>query len=286
MKAGDIQTALKKASLERLVEYTQVLVQPAISLKATPVKDAQAEAKLKVAISKLGGVPDLPAGQKWPMWKDAPQSFVGQIRLEETAPYDTNHRLPQQGMLWFFYDSRQETYGENPQDAGGWSVFYSSDIQQLQPAKVPEALAEQARFKTSTISFASTLMMAQQPQLEIAGLAWNNDDQAKYDAVYARFMSKASTTQPHHQMLGYPETLQDDMRLQCQMMTNGITDIDDPRVAELTKSANEWQLLLQVDSDERIGMNWPGAGMLYYWIKLADLQAQKFDSTWLVAQSE
>jgi len=284
MKAGDVQKALKKTDLERVADHAQVLVQPAIKLKVTPVKDEQAEAALPIGISKLGGIPDLPEDQKWPQKKDVPQSFVGQIRLDEVAPYDTNHRLPSQGMLWFFYDANQETYGEDPQDAGGWSIFYSSDVQHLQRATVPASLPEQARFKTSTVNFASTLTMAQQPQLEIADLAWNNDDQAKYDTVYARFMGKPST-QPHDQMLGYPETLQDDMRLQCQMMTNGITDIDDPKVAELTKNANEWQLLLQVDSDERTGMNWPGAGMLYYWIKLADLQAQKFDATWLVAQS-
>ncbi|GLV54450.1 hypothetical protein KDH_12970 [Dictyobacter sp. S3.2.2.5] len=281
MKAEDTQKALKKAGLERLNDYVQVLVQPAISLKASPVKD---EAGLKVGISKIGGIPDLPQGQQWPMKKDVPLSFVAQIRLDEVAHYDTNHRLPQQGMLWFFYDSSQETYGEDPQDAGGWSVLYSSDVQHLQPATVPTKLPEEARFKTSTVSFDAMSTMSQQPQLEIADLAWNNDDQAKYDTVYARFTGKPST-QPHHQMLGYPETLQDDMRLQCQMMTNGITDADDPKVAELSKSANEWQLLLQVDSDERINMNWPGSGMLYYWIKLADLQAQKFDATWLVAQS-
>ncbi|GCE09097.1 YwqG family protein [Dictyobacter aurantiacus] len=281
MKAEDTQKALKKAGLERLADSVQVLVQPAISLKAAPVKD---EAGLKAGISKIGGIPDLPQGQQWPMKKDAPLSFVAQIRLDEVAPYDTNHRLPQQGMLWFFYDAKQETYGEDPQDAGGWSVLYSSDIQHLQPARVPTSLPQEARFKTSTVGFDAMSTMSQQPQLEIADLAWNNDDQAKYDTVYASFTGKPST-QPHHQMLGYPETLQDDMRLQCQMMTNGITDADDPKVAELSKSANEWQLLLQVDSDERINMNWPGSGMLYYWIKLADLQAQKFDSTWLVAQS-
>ncbi|GCE23538.1 YwqG family protein [Dictyobacter kobayashii] len=286
MKIGTVQTALKKASLVRLSPYIKVLINPAIKLKTTPVKDAQSEAKLPVGISKVGGVPDLPAGQQWPVWKDIPQSFVAQILLSDAAPYDANHVLPEQGMLWFFYDAGQETYGENPQDAGGWRVFYSSDVQHLQRATIPKALPAQARFKTCTVSFASTLTMAQQPQLEVADLTWNNDDQAKYDAVYARFTDTGDKTLPHNQMLGHPETLQDDMRLQCQMMTNGVTDIDDPKVAELTKEANAWQLLLQVDSDERIGMNWPGSGMLYYWIKLPDLQAQKFDGTWLVAQSD
>ncbi len=76
------------------------------------------------------------------------------------------------------------------------------------------------------------------------------------------------------------------MRLECQLASNGVTDIDDPRAAALSKGAMDWQLLLQVDTDDTIGMRWGNTGMLYYWISLADLQARRFDSTWLVLQSE
>jgi uncharacterized protein YwqG len=33
-------------------------------------------------------------------------------------------------------------------------------------------------------------------------------------------------------------------------------------------------------------MRWGNAGMLYYWLKRNDLQAQRFDEAWLVLQSE
>ena len=65
-----------------------------------------------------------------------------------------------------------------------------------------------------------------------------------------------------------------------------MTDANDPRVAELSKGAMDWQLLLQIDSDENAGMRWGNAGMLYYWIKRDDLKARHFDDTWLVLQSE
>jgi len=45
-------------------------------------------------------------------------------------------------------------------------------------------------------------------------------------------------------------------------------------------------LLLQIDSDENAGMRWGDEGMLYYWMKRDDLQRQRFDTTWLVLQSE
>jgi uncharacterized protein YwqG len=43
---------------------------------------------------------------------------------------------------------------------------------------------------------------------------------------------------------------------------------------------------LQIDSDEHAGMGWGNAGMLYYWITSIALQARRFDTTWLVLQSE
>jgi uncharacterized protein YwqG len=76
------------------------------------------------------------------------------------------------------------------------------------------------------------------------------------------------------------------MREQCQLVTNGITDADDPRANEVLKGANDWQLLLQVDSDDDLNMQWGSTGILYYWIKQADLQAQRFDHGWLVLQSD
>jgi uncharacterized protein YwqG len=76
------------------------------------------------------------------------------------------------------------------------------------------------------------------------------------------------------------------MRLQCQLVSHGVTDETDPRATELSKGAMDWGLLLQIDSDEHAGMRWANNGMLYYWIQQADLAARRFDTTWLVLQSE
>ncbi|GCF06969.1 YwqG family protein [Dictyobacter arantiisoli] len=280
------QDAIKQTGLTGLLKYTDMLLQPAIQLKTTLVKDQKAEAALKPGTSKFGGIPDLPPEQDWPTWKNIPQSFIAQLRLADLQNYDVHHWLPQDGMLWFFYDARQETYGEDPQDVGGWQVFYRADTNNLKPATVPTNLPVSSRFKSSTVSVASELTLTQQPQLEVTNLKWSDDDQEKYDTVYEQFTDVENKTQPRHRIFGYPDTLQDDMRVQCQLMTNGITDANDPRAAQLSKGANDWQLLLQIDSDEAAGMQWANSGMLFYWIKLSDLQAHKFDHTWLVLQSE
>ena len=62
--------------------------------------------------------------------------------------------------------------------------------------------------------------------------------------------------------------------------------MDDPRANTFAKDAMNWRLLLQVDSDDKAGMRWANAGMLYYWIEEAALQALQFDHAWVVLQSE
>src|ERR1700686_3950837 len=105
-KAG-VEAAFQAAGLSRLIRDIDYVAKAAIQLKTTPVT----ESTLAVGASKIGGLPDLPPDLSWPDWKGVPQSFVAQLRLQDAQPYDTNHILPPRGMLWFFYDAQQETYG-------------------------------------------------------------------------------------------------------------------------------------------------------------------------------
>ena len=42
--------------------------------------------------------------------------------------------------------------------------------------------------------------------------------------------------------------------------------------------------LLQLGTDEKLGMNWGDNGQLYLWIRRDDLRARRFDKAWLVLQ--
>ena len=283
MNKADFQAALTSAGLSRLVKDIDRLARPSIRLLATKTD----ESLMKPGASKLGGVPDLPPGTAWPQLKGAPQSFIAQIRLDDVRQYDSEKVLPQSGMLWFFYDAQQETYGADPADRGGWQVlFKEGDLTNLQKTPFPAKLPAASKFNACSPGFASEITFSQQPPLEISDLDWTDEDQKKYESVLSSFASQTGRITPRHRMLGFPDTIQDDMRLQCQLASNGVTDINDPKAAALSKGATDWQLLLQVDTDQVIGMRWGDAGMLYYWIKSADLQTRHFDAGWLVLQSE
>ena len=283
MDKADVEVAFAAAGLPRLLKDIDYLAQPSIRLYATRVD----ESTLGIGVSKVGGSPDLPSGIAWPAWKGLPQSFIAQIRLEDVHQYDVHKVLPDHGMLWFFYDAQQETYGADPADRGGWQVIFSNDTPlQLQRTPTPAALPADSQFQACSLRFASEITLSQQPQLEVPNADWTEEEQKKYEQLLSTFPNPADRALPHNRLLGNPDIIQEDMRLECQLATHGVTDINDPGVAELSQGAQNWQLLFQMDSDENAGMRWASNGMLYYWIQRADLSAQHFDTTWLVLQSE
>ncbi len=276
----NVQAALEQAGFKSLVPHLDVITRPSIRVHSTPAGDVA----VQLGMSKLGGLPDLAPGTEWPEWQGVPQSFVGQIWLADVQAYDTEKVLPASGLLSFFYNAKQDTYGDAASDAGSWRVLFIQDTANLKQVPAPANLPAAGQFKVSSLTFSSQLTLSPQPQLEVPGLPWTDADQQKYDPIYAQFTQDPKDTSPRDQMLGHPLTLQDDMRLQCEINSQGLTDNTDS--SELAKKALRWHLLFQIDSDDRIGMKWASAGLLYYWINSEDLRASKFDSTWLVLQSD
>lgn len=286
----DVSRALAAAQLTELAGKVDALARPAIRLGLKIVEQSSAA----IGSSRVGGQPDLPPGTSWPAKQGAPMSFVAQVRMEEAAPYDTAHLLPPTGLLAFFYDAAQETYGTDPTDQAGFQVLYfATDLARLQRLPFPEALPASARFQPCAVTFSNELTVAQSPDLEIPGLSWPPDAQKRYEAAIGGVAGVASQSQPQggprSQLLGFPYTLQDDMRVQSQLASHGVSMDQagsDPRTAALSAGAPNWQLLLQLDSEPQAGMRWADAGMLYYWIEREPLRSATFDNVWVVLQSD
>ena len=95
---------------------------------------------------------------------------------------------------------------------------------------------------------------------------------------------------PKHQMGGYPEPIQSaEMDLECQLVTNGLylgdaRGYSDPRAEALKDGAAEWRLLLQLDSDDELGVMWGDVGMIYFWVREPEARRGEFGGTWLILQ--
>jgi uncharacterized protein YwqG len=213
-------------------------------------------------------------------------SFVLQICLEDIAGFAPAQDLPSSGLLSFFYDAKQETYGDTPEDRGGWDVNFFEPAAPLQMASFPEGLPQSARFSPLTLQFHNEWTLPVNPKQVDPALQWSDKDQQAYEALLREFHGPGDRKIPHHRMFGWPDQIQDDMQLQAAMMFNGIRQMSDPREKEADRTKLNWQLLLQVDSDDRAGMRWSSYGMIYYWIEEQALKERQFDQTWFVMQSD
>lgn len=282
-----LRYALAATGLSDLLAHVDTLAQPAIHLTTHAVAQDSA---IAVGASTLGGQPDLPPGTAWPAKQGAPLAFVAQLRLEEVAPYDSAHALPARGLLSFFYDAAQETYGGSPADRDGFHVFYIADAAGVQRQPFPAALPASARFTPCAVTFSNEVTLPETPTVALPDITWTPEQQKTYEAVLADLPGAAQQhALPQDQLLGYPDTLQDDMRLECQLASHGV-DVSqletDPKAKTLIPGADDWTLLLQVDSDGQAGMRWGDGGMLYYWIEQHALRSADFSNVWCVLQTE
>lgn len=82
---------------------------------------------------------------------------------------------------------------------------------------------------------------------------------------------------PAHQIGGYPCPVQNDsMEAECQSIAS--------RMGRSGGDISDWQLLLQLDSDDGAGMMWGDGGMLYFWIREQDAGEGDFSKVWMILQ--
>ncbi|MDQ3704959.1 MAG: YwqG family protein [Chloroflexota bacterium] len=276
------------ARLPRVATELQALVRNSIRIKTLPLKN---EALLPPGTSKLGGLPDLPEDVGWPEWNGKALAFIAQFNLEEVAPFELERLLPATGMLYFFYDAQMETWGDTLEDRGGARVlYYSGDMARIRRTPFPETLHEWGRdYPACRLELASVLSMPSSDSMYVESLDLTEEEVAAYNQL-EEWLAGSNEDSADHRLLGYPSAIQqDDMEELCALVTGGIyvgsaEGYESKKAEELKKTAADWLLLLQVDSDNNAMMMWGDAGMIYYWIKSGDLAQRNFDGTWLVLQ--
>lgn len=198
--------------------------------------------------TRLGGVPDVPEGFRWPTRRrtrvrygahieaGAPLAFVAQINLAELPPIDeAEPQLPAHGMLWFFYDARFLTF--DAEDADGFHVVYSeAGPDDLRRAEA-RALVGEDPFEVF-----DPVVLAPRAELSLPsayadperGLPIMDEDELEtyHELVERRDLrgaeAHASTDDeglptlppPVHRVLGWPHLIQgDNMEAECEAST-------------------------------------------------------------------
>lgn len=255
--------------------------------------DECADDDLPIGSSKFGGCPDLPPDIDWFRTEiaDIPMSFLAQVNLAEAAPFDVENKLPKQGMLYFFYDCSPDgmVWGFDPEDSDGWKVFfYDGDLSLLTRRKTPDDLEADDNgmlFGAARMCFESCMELPS-PESDLCNsidLPDEEDDDLYWDWV------DDACADGTNKLLGHADPVQSGMELECEYVTHKIScgTPDGYRLAKqqgLDKNAKHWNLLLQIESNEELGMMWGDLGRLYFWITDEDLAARNFENSWLILQ--
>jgi uncharacterized protein YwqG len=231
-----------------------------------------------ISASKLGGLPDLPDGLDWPGWKGRPLAFLAQIDLASAHDAGGPDWLPDTGMLFFFYDPDQSTWGFDPEDRGSWAVLYGPHGSRA--ARNPSSITP---FPEIRIIMRSDQSLPSPERLGVNLAALSSE---QWEAVDTMLLADA----PAHQLGGHPLAIQnEEMEEDCQLTSNGIymgnpEAYHTPEAERLKAGAADWQLLMQIDSDDDADMMWGDLGRLYFWIRRQDVEARDFSKVWMILQ--
>ena len=240
------------------------------------------ESEISIGQSKIGGLPDLPNNVNWFKEDNGKSlSFIAQINCSELKDLEQHLKLPDDGIIYFFYSAAQEAWGFDIKDKDKFKVYYSTRTDNLVRKDAPSDLEKHSIFKTCILKYKNSVSLP----------SWEND------LVRNRLNEKEldnyieiTSNETMNKMFGYADNVQGEMELECQLVTNGLycgdaTGYNDPRRPALEKGIGDWNLLLQIDSEEdKTGMMWGDAGRLYFWIKEKDLKNLDFDKSWFALQ--
>ena len=317
MTKEELSALIREVGLGHIEETLMQAAQPSLRLHLHPVD----EDTIPIGGTKFGGGADLPPGFEWPVWQGYPESdrlryppgefryedgaqdFLLQLRLEDLAAYDLGGILPTSGILYFFCATWKAALGSDETDHDCWKVFYyDGDLSKLarrlppSPGSRQDGLvygaAEDALLTCCRIEFQPdlTLPAPNDPvTFNPLGIAWDTENaETDYLRYWALMDLPDETDHLRYSDLMGPRDepgLRDDKPIHHLLGLPQIVQYDRIVGADFVDGHNqEWCLLLQLDSDESVGLDWQGGGRGYFYIPTQALAERNFDAVWVDMQ--
>lgn len=248
------------------------LAQPTLLL--TPAK--------KVGFSKLGGDPELPPDLVWPKEDGRPRTFLAQIDLASAQDFDPPKWLPATGRLYAFVDETRYGFADLVRILG-------TDLPAGPPVTPPTGVRNRedrrlaASFPERRITFENRTSV---PSLDWLGVDLTEADLSEEELD--ELVDAPLDGEIQHRIGGYPSEIQDErMAISCELMRRGLPpEYEGTEITPaIERASKQWRMLLQIDSDPALKMNWGDAGRLYVFIREKDALAGDFSRTVTISQS-
>lgn len=258
---------------------------PSIRVETTVIEN---EDELAIGQSKIGGRPDLPKDMDWVTVKThhgrGSLQFLAQIDLTEVKLHDAENLLPDTGILYFFGDPWQASdYKER-----GQVIYFDGDKSLLERKPFPDDLSIE-RDSYEVYAPCSVIFV---PEVNLHDEVIDSAESYPAEKTWEDLSDLVETTSytlgrifPHavNRLLGFNHDVPSDMQLQCQLVedTGSPYDASVDQWEAAEKKKMDWQLLFQIDSDDKANMSWSDAGTICFYIKKQDLVNKNFDNVCL-----
>ena len=229
---------------------------------------------------QLGGAPLLPPGVPWPRWDGRPLDFLGAIDFARLTCFGEIAGIPSSGKAAFYYASdTPRPWGDAAAQRDGWRVF-TGDLRRAAP---PPGALTYPRTRLHATPFLS-LPSPQEPAVRRIEAA-HPGFLPVYEQLHAAW-SKHSwpDDMPAHQLGGWPALVQRPLGPDCLYASTGrpLDSLGPPSLTpDERRAVEEWRLLLQLDSDHRLGWYWGDPGRVYFCARPDD----DLEQTWLTLQA-
>ncbi|OAI48081.1 hypothetical protein AYO44_01375 [Planctomycetaceae bacterium SCGC AG-212-F19] len=222
--------------------------------------DAESPGRLEFPIgaTKLGGCPDLPSVEDWPLRNELPLSFLGQFNLADFKGTLAARDLPESGILTFFLFN-DPSAGMPVEDPGYWRCRFIPGGTALVRCPPHPRLDEANRVRSAcAVQWMETLDLSPlgNPELEIG------DRDLEYGFV------EQLLREERQQVFGFEQLL-------------GQTHLPTFVFGEHSYPPPEWQHLVTFQENHHLDWDWGNHG-LHFFIRTMDLRKQQFDATGVI----
>lgn len=280
---------VEKCAVEPYKKWVLSEIQPSIRL------ETNGEACQEIGKTKLGGCPDLSKNISWARsnYDNRYLSFLGQVNLREVKMFDELDLLPQNGLLYFFFNLDSVDDGK---------VIFSKEESDLEKASPPEEFKEQKKtfwkqlftgkskkwiLKESQVKIYTEYHIPSWDSLPLEKIYQETHTDIKpidafiesvFEDVYEE--GETETTSNHH-LIGHYNGIQNEFH-ELNFLDKGTSDSEHLTLEDIN-NALKWKLLFQFDSDDHLDVSWGDWGRVYFFIHEDDLKNQNFDNIKIVA---
>lgn len=245
----------------------------------------------KIGNSRVGGYPDLPQAMEWPT--DASGKLMTplvQLNLADIAPASRQGWLPETGMLYFFCG--MDECAANIEHRIIF-VEYPEQLAFRHPgtATILEDIYDTS-FHPYKAAAVSAVELPNMPYVDYEVIDFEEGSTDRYFGLAAEMQGDRKTN--WGTMFGYPAGQHHDAELEAALfiLADKTAEYDSEKAMKhlvdmLGKSRERAEaeiedmiMLLEIDSNERVGFQWQNAGVIHFFIRKEDLLARNFSRTY------